>query len=90
MRNYYTGQHQFYCGVDLHARTMYLCVVNQADEILLHREIPTNADRFVRELAPALLAGTPNEAVWLDDRTMGVLTCQMGKPTINSAQPELV
>jgi transposase len=52
MRQYYTTQHQFYCGVDLHARTMYLCIVNQADEIVLHRDIPTNADRFLRELAP--------------------------------------
>lgn len=52
MRNYYTGQHQFYCGVDLHAKTMYLCVVNQTDEIVLHREIPTHAERFLRELAP--------------------------------------
>jgi transposase len=38
--------------VDLHTKTMYLCIVNQADEIVLHREIPTNADRFLRELAP--------------------------------------
>jgi transposase len=52
MRTYYTKQHQFYCGVDLHARTMYLCVVNHADDIVLHRNIPTNADRFLRELAP--------------------------------------
>ena len=49
---YYTGHHQYYCGVDLHARTMYLCVVNQQDEILLHREIPTDADRFLAQLAP--------------------------------------
>jgi len=52
MLRYYTGQHQYYCGVDLHARTMYLCVVNQQDEILLHREIPTDADRFLAQLAP--------------------------------------
>jgi transposase len=52
MRNYYTGQHQFYCGVDLHAKTMYLCVVNQADEIVLHRDIPTDPDRFLKALAP--------------------------------------
>jgi len=24
---FYTGQHQHYCGVDLHARTMYLCTL---------------------------------------------------------------
>jgi hypothetical protein len=23
---FYNQQHRFYCGVDLHARTMYLCV----------------------------------------------------------------
>jgi transposase len=49
---YYTGQHQYYCGVDLHARTMYVCIVNQADEILYHREIPTKADLFLEKLAP--------------------------------------
>jgi hypothetical protein len=32
--------------VDLHARTRYLCVVNHQDEIVLHREIPTDSDRF--------------------------------------------
>ena len=26
---FYTQQHQFYCGIDLHARTMYLWVVFQ-------------------------------------------------------------
>jgi transposase len=52
MMRYYTGQHQYYCGVDLHARTMYLCIVNQADEILYHREIPTNAELFLEKLAP--------------------------------------
>ena len=49
---YYTGQHQYYCGVDLHARTMYVCIVNQADEILYHQEIPTKADLFLEKLAP--------------------------------------
>jgi transposase len=49
---YYMEQHQYYCGVDLHARTMYLCIVNQRDEILYHREIPTRADVFLEKLAP--------------------------------------
>ncbi len=49
---YYTEQHQYYCGVDLHARTMYLCIVNQTDEILYHRQIPTKADVFLEKLAP--------------------------------------
>ena len=28
-----TQQHQFYCGIDLHARSMYLCILNQDGEI---------------------------------------------------------
>ena len=49
---YYTGQHHYYCGVDLHGRTMYLCVINQEDTILLHREIPTNTELFLEKLTP--------------------------------------
>ena len=25
---FYTGQHRYYCGIDLHARTMYLCILD--------------------------------------------------------------
>jgi hypothetical protein len=32
---FYTQQHQFYCGIDLHARTMYLCILNRDGEILV-------------------------------------------------------
>src|SRR3989442_13775169 len=31
---FYTKQHQFYCGIDLHARTMYLCVLNKVNSSL--------------------------------------------------------
>jgi transposase len=31
---------------------MYVCIVNQADEILYHREIPTKAELFLDKLAP--------------------------------------
>ena len=32
---FYNQAHAFYCGVDLHARTMYLCVLNHAGQKLL-------------------------------------------------------
>lgn len=31
---------------------MYVCIVNQADEILYHKEIPTKAELFLDKLAP--------------------------------------
>ncbi len=36
----YNQPHRFYCGVDLHARTMYLCVLDHAGKIVLHQEVP--------------------------------------------------
>src|ERR687888_279284 len=36
---FYTKQHPFYCGIDLHARSMYVCIVNHDGEILVHRNM---------------------------------------------------
>ena len=36
---FYTQQHKHYCGIDLHARQMYLCVLNGAGAVLLSRNI---------------------------------------------------
>ena len=44
---FYEQQHQFYCGVDLHAKTMHICLLNQAGEKLVHRNLPTRPDRFL-------------------------------------------
>ena len=35
--------HGFYCGVDLHARCMYLCILDAGGQTVLHRDYP--ADR---------------------------------------------
>ena len=37
---FYKQPHAFYCGIDLHARTMYLCVLDHAGHKLLHKEVP--------------------------------------------------
>jgi transposase len=49
---FYTKQHQFYCGIDLHARTMYLCVLNQEGEVLLHRNMKAGPEPLLQALAP--------------------------------------
>ena len=36
---FYTEQHQHYCGIDLHARTLYLCVLNAEGNVLLHKNL---------------------------------------------------
>src|SRR4029453_15081471 len=49
---FYTQQHQFYCGIDLHARTMYLCILTQDGEILVHRHMPAGPEPFLKAVAP--------------------------------------
>jgi transposase len=49
---FYTQQHQFYCGIDRHARTMYLCIVNREGEILVHRNMPAGPEPFLKAIAP--------------------------------------
>jgi hypothetical protein len=48
----YTKQHQFYCDIDLHARAMYLCVLNQEGESLLHRNMKAGPEPFLQAIAP--------------------------------------
>jgi hypothetical protein len=49
---FYTTPHKFYCGIDLHARTMYLCILNQDGEIVLHRNMKAAPEPFLKAIAP--------------------------------------
>ena len=49
---FYTKQHRYYCGIDLHARSMYVCILDQQGEILLHRNMPCAPELFLKALAP--------------------------------------
>ena len=51
---FYKQQHQFYCGIDLHAKTMHVCLVDQGGEILVHRNLKTEPDQFLSAIAPYL------------------------------------
>jgi hypothetical protein len=46
LMRFYTKQHPFSCGIDLHARTMYLCILNQAGEIMLHQNMKTSPETY--------------------------------------------
>ena len=48
---FYTKPHKFDCGLDLHARTMYLCVLNQDGAILRHRQMKSAPAPFLQALA---------------------------------------
>ena len=49
---FYTNQHRFYCGIDLQARSMYLCILNQEGDIVLHRNMKARPEPLFKATAP--------------------------------------
>jgi transposase len=49
---FYTRQHRFYCGVDLHARSMYVCVLNAEGNVLVSKDIAAAPEPFLELIAP--------------------------------------
>ncbi len=49
---FYTGQHRYYCGIDLHAHTMYVCVLDAAGAIAFERNLPATPEAFLGAIAP--------------------------------------
>jgi len=49
---FYPTQHTFYCGVNLHAKTIYVCILDDTGEIRLHRNLPCRPDAFLQAIEP--------------------------------------
>jgi hypothetical protein len=41
---FYQQQHRFYCDIDLHARSMYLCIRDHDGAVLLHQNLSAQAE----------------------------------------------
>jgi predicted NBD/HSP70 family sugar kinase len=65
-RRFYTNQHPFYCGIDLHARSMDVCILRHDGEILLHRNMQAAPEPFLKAIAPyregLVVAAAPPDA----------------------------
>lgn len=49
---FYTQIHKYYCGIDLHARTMYVCVLDRDGKVLMHQNMRSDPERFLAVVAP--------------------------------------
>jgi hypothetical protein len=49
---FYTEQHPFTCGIDLHARTLHVRILDQAGHEVFDRNLPRRPDAFLRAIAP--------------------------------------
>src|SRR5438128_7782721 len=52
MMRFYNGQHPFYGGIDLHARSMHLCILDQAGTVVFDHNLPCRPDVLLAALAP--------------------------------------
>jgi len=50
--NFYNNMHPYYCGIDLHARILYVCILDQEGNTLTHKEIPANPEKLRKILEP--------------------------------------
>src|SRR5262245_11181543 len=49
---FYNQQHRFYCGVDLHARTLSLCLLDAQGAVVHHDTHPASSADFLQAIAP--------------------------------------
>jgi len=49
---FYPGKHQHTCGIDLHARSLHVCVLDAAGDVALHRKIAATPGALLAALAP--------------------------------------
>ena len=81
---FYTKVHEAYGGIDLHARTMSVCLFNRDGEIMLHRNMPTTPEIFLQAIAPYrqdLVVAVECLLTWYWLADLGVqegLTCVLG------------
>src|SRR6516165_5060863 len=48
----YTCSHRFYCGIDLHARSLHLCILDKDGSAVLDKNIAARPETLLRALAP--------------------------------------
>jgi transposase len=52
MMRFYTTQHRFYCGIDLHARTMRVCILDHEGTVVYDRNLPCDFPTLQKARAP--------------------------------------
>ncbi len=50
--NFYNNTHSYYCGIDLHARLLYVCILDDKGNTCLHKEISANPEKLKALLEP--------------------------------------
>ncbi len=51
---FYIKQHKHYCGIDLHEKPMYLCILDSTGQVKFHKNITTSPDALMQAIRPYL------------------------------------
>ena len=51
---FYTTLHKYYCGIDLHAKILYVCILDQQGHKLVHQKIGADPLALLRLPEPLL------------------------------------
>ncbi|MCP3925398.1 MAG: IS110 family transposase [Desulfobacterales bacterium] len=49
---FYTKQHDYYCGIDLHTKVMYLCILNSQGDVVFHKNMNANPEALTKAIEP--------------------------------------
>ena len=49
---FYTTFHKYYCGIDLHARLLYVCILDERGNKLVHQKIKADPHQLHKLLKP--------------------------------------
>jgi transposase len=49
---FYNGQHEHWCGIDLHTRTMYVCILDAQGQVLVHKNLRSDPGAFLETIEP--------------------------------------
>ena len=52
--NFYNNLHPYYCGIDLYARVLYVCIIDQEGQTRVHKEISACPEQLKQLLEPYL------------------------------------
>lgn len=86
---FYTKQHQFYCGIDLHADAMYVCILDSTGEIVVHKNIPAKPKSFLRLIKTnrRFPDRQPASFSFTEKKTQAKETAPMSPPAISRSLP---
>ena len=49
---FYKKPHRHYCGIDLRPKTMYVCIINDTGDTVLHQNMKSDPVRLASAIAP--------------------------------------